>query len=336
MRTVWTRSLLAVVVTAVWVAALWGCSSSSGSGAGPTGDSGAGGDARATDGAATDASTHDTGAVEESGHEASAGETGASDGGTGSGEAAAADGAVVLDGGWVLVWSDEFDSGTAPDPSKWIDTSLNTTSSGPGWGVEYDEPAASTVSSGNLVITATQGADGGITSGAIDSKGKFQQTYGRFEARMKAPPGAGVWPAFWLMGDTNGEGWPTCGEIDIVEIVGSAPKNAYGTVHSGNTTDPSQNTSTGGSYTSTGPDLSADFHVYAVEWSASSVAFYVDDNLYETVTPQTMTSGELWAFDHDFYILFDLALGGSWAGPPNAATFPATMLVDYVRVYQKP
>jgi beta-glucanase (GH16 family) len=337
MRTVRTSLLLALLVTAAWTVAaatLWSCSSGSAGGAGGSG--GAGGDASTTDGAeAADVATHDGATAEAGGQEASSGDAGATDAGAGSGEAATGDGSVVIDGGWLLVWSDEFDSGAAPDPTKWIDTSLNTTASGPGWGVEYDAPPATTISGGNLVITATQGVDGGITSGAIDSKGKFQQTYGRFEARMKAPPGAGVWPAFWLMGDTNGQGWPTCGEIDIVEIVGSAPKNAYGTVHSGNTSDPSQNTATGSNYTSPGADMSADFHVYAVEWSASSIAFYVDDDLYETVTPSTMTSGELWAFDHDFYILFDLALGGSWAGAPNAATFPATMLVDYVRVYRK-
>jgi beta-glucanase (GH16 family) len=152
---------------------------------------------------------------------------------------------------------------------------------------------------------------------------------------MKAPPGAGVWPAFWLMGDTNGTSWPTCGEIDIVEIVGSAPMNAYGTVHSGNTSDAARNTSTGGVYTSPGADLSADFHVYAVEWSASELDFYVDSDLYETITPSTLTADQLWAFDHAFYVMFDLAIGGSWAGPPRASTFPAPMLVDCVRVYRK-
>jgi beta-glucanase (GH16 family) len=260
----------------------------------------------------------------------------ASPGEAGPGDAGATDGAAVGDGGWALVWSDEFDGdGGAPDPTKWTFTSLNNTTSGQGWGIEYDAPNAVAVGRGFLTITATKGADGGVVSGAIDSKGKFQQTYGRFEARVKAPPGAGVWPAFWLMGDTNGTTWPTCGEIDIVEIVGSAPKNAYATVHSGSQSNPAQNTSTGGVYTSPGPDLSADFHVYAVEWSTSKLDFYVDANLYETITPSTLTSGQLWAFDHSFYVMFDLAIGGSWAGPPNASTFPAPMMVDYVRVYQK-
>jgi beta-glucanase (GH16 family) len=249
----------------------------------------------------------------------------------------APDAAPVMDAsldGWTLTWSDEFNSGTAPDPASWTFTSIGTSTSGPGWGVEYDRPSAVTVENGALTITATQASDGGVVSGAIDTKGKFQQTYGRFEARMKAPPGAGVWPAFWLMGDTNGKGWPTCGEIDVVEIIGSDPKTSYATVHSGSTADATANTATGGKYTASA-NLSDDFHVYAVEWDATSMAFYIDDTLYETVTPQTMTGGELWAFDHEFYVLLDLAIGGSWAGPPNASTFPAKMLVDWVRVYEK-
>jgi beta-glucanase (GH16 family) len=315
------RDIIAGLVTTVLVAAAsWSCSSASGGGA-PLAEAGAN-DVSQVDSAEDDSTTPVEGGVQE----ASAGDAGHGDAG---------DGAVTLDGGWVLVWSDEFDAGAAPDPASWTSTSLDTSTSGPGWGIEYDDPGAVTVTGGNLVITATQGADGGVTSGAIDSKGKFQQTYGRFEARMKAPPGAGVWPAFWLMGDTNGSGWPTCGEIDIVEIVGSAPKNAYATVHSGNTSNSAQNTSTGGVYTSPGADLSADFHVYAVEWSASQMDFTIDGNLYESITPGSLTSGQLWAFDHDFYVMFDLALGGSWAGPPSASTFPATMLVDYVRVYRK-
>jgi beta-glucanase (GH16 family) len=309
-------------------ALLWACSSDSSNT--QTSDSGA------DDGATVDATSGDSSPAEGGTAEVGSADAGAHDGGDGG--SAANDGATSADGGdggWVLAWADEFNGTGAPDSSSWTFTSIGTSTSGPGWGIEYDDPSAVDVGGGYLTITATQGADGGVTSGAIDTKGKFQQTYGRFEARMKAPPGAGVWPAFWLMGDTNGTSWPTCGEIDIVEVVGSAPKNAYGTVHSGNTSDPSQNTATGGVYTSTGADLSADFHLYAVEWSTSAIDFYVDGTLYETITPSMLTSGQLWAFDHAFYVIFDLAIGGSWAGAPNAATFPAAMQVDYVRVYKK-
>jgi beta-glucanase (GH16 family) len=329
------RSALAhwgvLVVTAALAAFACACSSGSSGGGGATPDDAGVGEAAVRDGGAGPA---DAAAPDSTAHDGAASDGGPGDAGIT--DAHTVGDAAVGDGGWALVWSDEFDQDAgAPDPSKWTFTSLNTTTSGPGWGVEYDEPAAVQVSGGLLTITATQAADGGVVSGAMDSKGKFQQAYGRFEARMKAPPGAGVWPAFWLMGDTNGTSWPTCGEIDIVEIVGSAPKNAYGTVHSGNTSDPAQNTSTGGVYTSPSADLSADFHVYAVEWSASELDFYVDSDLYETITSSTLTAGQLWAFDHAFYVMFDLAIGGSWAGPPSASTFPAPMLVDYVRVYSK-
>jgi beta-glucanase (GH16 family) len=329
------RTIGLLAAAQVLVACACGCSDGgSSSETASTADAG-GGDSPLSDDAAQSA-----GDATADGHANDAAASGSGPGDAGPGDSGAADGAAIDaggDGGWMLVWSDEFDGeGGAPDTAKWTFTSLNTTTSGPGWGVEYDEPGAVAVGGGVLTISATRGADGGVVSGAIDSKGKFQQAYGRFEARMKAPPGAGVWPAFWLMGDTNGKSWPTCGEIDIVEIVGSAPKNAYATVHSGSTSNAAQNTSTGGVYTSSGPDQSAAFHVYAVEWSTSRLDFYVDTNLYESITPSTLTSGQLWAFDHPFYVMFDLAIGGSWAGPPSASTFPAPMVVDYVRVYQKP
>jgi hypothetical protein len=288
----------ALVVTAALAAFTCACSSGSSGGGGATPNDAGACEAAVGDGGAGPA---DAAIPDSTAHDGAASDGGPGDAGIGD--------AAVGDGGWALVWNDEFDEDAgAPDPSKWTFTSLNTTTSGPGWGVEYDAPAAVQVSGGLLTITAIQGADGGVVSGAFDSKGKFQQAYGRFEARMKAPPGAGVWPAFWLMGDTNGMSWPTCGEIDIVEIVGSAPKNAYGTVHSGNTSDPAQNTSTGGVYTSPGADLSADFHVYAVEWSASELDFYVDSDLYQTITPSTLTAGQLWAFDHAFYVMRSEAL----------------------------
>ena len=239
------------------------------------------------------------------------------------------------DGGWVLTFSDEFNqSSSTPDSSKWGYTSLGTSTSGPGWALEYDTPSADVVQNGNLVITATQAADGGIFSGAIVTKGKFQQTYGHWEASIKVPSGAGTWPAFWLMGDTNGQGWPTCGEIDIVEVVSPTPATAYGTIHSGNVSDATQNTATGGTYVLPSGNLSDGYHLYALDWAKDSIVFSVDGHVYETITPSTVTSGGLWPFDHDFYVIFDLAIGGGWAGPPNASTFPASMYVDYVRVYK--
>jgi beta-glucanase (GH16 family) len=258
----------------------------------------------------------------------------AADGGPTGDAGAGAD--AALDGGWALTWSDEFNGadGSVPDPTYWTYTSLNGTTSGQGWGIESDTPSAVTIGGGNLVFTATQASDGTVSSGAIDTKGKFQQAYGRFEARIKVAEGAGAWSAFWLMGDTNGQSWPTCGEIDIVEVVASSAKDAYGTIHSGNTSNASQNTSTGGVYMNPTADMGDDFHVYAVEWSPNLIHFYVDGMLYQTDTPQSVTAGQLWPVDHPFYVILNLEVGGSWAGAPNASSFPMTMLVDYVRVYQ--
>jgi beta-glucanase (GH16 family) len=241
------------------------------------------------------------------------------------------------DNGWVLTWSDEFNepNGSVPDPTKWTYTSISGAVSGPGWGVENDTPSAVTIENGNLVFTATQDEDAGgkVYSGAIDSMGKFEQTYGRFEARIKVATGAGAWSAFWMLGD-NGTPWPTCGEIDVVEVVQSSPHDAYGTLHSGNTSNATENTSTGASYMVPSGNMSDDYHLYAVEWAPDAIKFYVDDNLYATQTNDNLTAGEVWAFNHPFYVIVNLEVGGSWAGAPNASSFPMTMLVDYVRVYK--
>jgi beta-glucanase (GH16 family) len=243
--------------------------------------------------------------------------------------------AAAPDPGWQLTWSDEFNEpdGSTPNPTWWNYTSISGATSGAGWGIENDTPSAVTISNGNLVFTATQDSGGTVYSGAIDTQGKFEQTYGRFEARIKVAEGAGAWSAFWMLGD-NGTDWPTCGEIDVVEVVASSPKSAYGTLHSGNTANATENTSTSATYTIASGDMGDDYHLYAVEWAPDSVKFFVDDTLYETDTNENLTSGELWAFDHNFYVILNLEVGGSWAGPPNATSFPMTMLVDYVRVYQ--
>ena len=314
------QAFVGILCAASLGAGAWACSSSSSSSSSSSaGDGGPSEDASPPIEASSDAPPV-------------TGEAGPADSGKTDGPAATDAGG---DGGWVLTFSDEFnESSSTPDPSKWVYWSIDESSPGPGWGLEYDTPSADVVQNGNLVITATQASDGGIVSGSIATKGKFQQTYGHWEASIKVPSGAGTWPAFWLMGDTNGQGWPTCGEIDIVEVVSPTPATAYGTIHSGNVSNAGQNTATGGSYKLASGNLSDGYHLYALDWSKNSIAFSVDGNVYETITPSTVTSGEVWAFDHGFYIIFDLAIGGSWPGPPNASTFPASMYVDYVRVYQ--
>ncbi|MGB8535859.1 MAG: glycoside hydrolase family 16 protein [Acidobacteriaceae bacterium] len=243
---------------------------------------------------------------------------------------------------WKLVWKDEFDGpdGSMPDPGKW-----SIVRQGSGFGnqeLEYytDLPANSHIEGGMLVITARKenfkGADGIVrdyTSARLETAGRFQQKYGRFEARIKLPKGQGIWPAFWLLGDDfSAAGWPACGEIDIMENVGFEPGKIHGTLHG-----PGYSGSNALTAAYTLPDheaMSDGFHLFAVEWEPETIRFYVDDDLFETQTADSVPGSKRWAFDHPFYILLNLAVGGAWPGNPDAATpFPATMLVDYVRVY---
>jgi len=241
---------------------------------------------------------------------------------------------------WTLVWRDEFDgpNGSMPDPNKW-----SIVRDGSGFGnqeLEYytDRPRNLHIENGHLAITAIRenytGPDGisrEYTSGKLQTAGHFEQKYGRFEARIKVPKGQGIWPAFWMLGGPPA-GWPACGEIDIMENVGFEPSKIHGTLHgpgySGN------NPLTGAYTLPNSARISDDFHVFAVEWSPDAIRFYVDDHLYETQTVDSIPSSKRWAFDHPFFILLNVAVGGAWPGNPDSATpFPATMLVDYVRVY---
>jgi beta-glucanase (GH16 family) len=243
--------------------------------------------------------------------------------------------------GWSLTWSDEFNSanGSAPDAGKW-----SQETGGNGWGnheLEYytARPQNSSIQDGNLIITAAKetytGSDGvskDYTSARLKTASHFSQKYGRFESRIKIPTGKGVWPAFWMLGDNiDSVGWPECGEIDIMENIGSEPAKNHGSMHG-----PGYN---GGAaltaiYTLPSGNLSDDFHVFAMEWEPSAVRFYVDDHLYSTHTPNDVPQGGKWVFDHPFFILLNVAVGGDFPGNPDATTtFPAVMKVDYVRVY---
>ncbi len=246
--------------------------------------------------------------------------------------------------GWTLTWSDEFSGpdGSPADPSKWV---LET--GGNGWGnqeLEYytARPENSFQQDGNLVIkvlaekfTGTDGVSRDYTSARLKTAGKFSQAYGRFEARIKIPKGQGIWPAFWLLGDHIGKmGWPDCGEIDIMENIGKEPALVHGTIHG-----PGYSGGGGPSAPFALLDnarFADDFHVYAVEWEPKAIRFYVDDHLYSTRTPNDIPKDAKWVFDHPFFILLNVAVGGSWPGSPDAATqLPQTMLVDYVRVYKR-
>jgi len=235
-----------------------------------------------------------------------------------------------------LTFQDEFDTDGTPDPSKW-DFNIGTGENG--WGNEElqyytDRPENVTVSNGYLIITADRESFQGsaYTSARLITKGLFEQQYGRFEARMRLPYGKGMWPAFWMLGaDIDSNPWPGCGEIDIMESAGAFPTFTSSAVHG-----PGYN---GGlaifkSYELEKERVDTEFHVYGAEWGPGYINFYVDDVLYNQVTPEDVT-GE-WVFDNGpFFMILNLAVGGTFDGPPNEQTvFPQIMLVDYVRAYK--
>ena len=235
-----------------------------------------------------------------------------------------------------LVWSDEFD-GTALDDSKWT---IETGSSFGTQQLDFDTARADniSVSGGNLVFTARKESYNGdpYTSGRMKTDGKFSRVCGRFEARLKMPKGIGMWPAFWLLGsDENTVPWPGCGEIDVMENRGSEPSTIHGSLHG-------PGYSGGGAFTESytlpnGGVFSDDFHIFAVEWDAGELRWYVDDTLYQTRTSDTLARSKTWVFDDKaFFMILDLAIGGVYGPAPDATTvFPQTMLVDYVRVYAR-
>jgi beta-glucanase (GH16 family) len=243
---------------------------------------------------------------------------------------------MVMPPGRTLIWHDEFDgnAGDPPDPSKW-----NFDVGGSGWGnaqLEYDTARPENVSldgQGHLSITARAEAYMGrsYTSGRIETGSHFNHLYGRFEASMKVPRGQGMWPAFWLLGNTNGTGWPQCGENDIVETRGQDPNTVNGTVHGPGYSGAGGITS---KHNVAGNPLWDDFHTYVVEWFPNHVVFSVDGITYATISP-TSLNGNQWVFDHPFQIILDLAVGGNFVGSPDGTTpFPQSLLVDYVRVYE--
>jgi beta-glucanase (GH16 family) len=253
-----------------------------------------------------------------------------------------ADAAATVDAvlaGWKLTWSDEFDGpqGAPPDKTKWTPQIGVSGSNGE---LEYYTGRASNLAldgSGHLLITGLREAYMGsnYTSARIDTAGKFAQMYGRFESRMKLPVGQGLWPAFWMLGSNIGQvGWPTCGEIDIMENIGRAPTQNNGAIHGLGYTGANITKE----YILPG-GYSSDFHVFAAEVEQNVVRLYVDDNLYMTETSANLAGlggGLMWAFNQPFYMILNVAIGGGYPGNPNNTTpFPQSLTVDYVRVYSR-
>ena len=236
--------------------------------------------------------------------------------------------------GWTLVFADEFETPGSLDPAKW------------GYDLGYianDEKQYYTSRSenvraegGSLVIEGRretyQGY--GYTSASINTRGRFEFLYGRVEVRAKLPTGNGTWPAIWMLGTNIGQvGWPTCGEIDIMENVGFDPLRIHASVHSA-----AYNHRIGTQKTAsvTIPNPSQDFHVYAMEWYADHIDVFVDGQKYFTFRNEG-TGSRTWPFDKPQYLLLNLAIGGSWGGQQgiDETQFPKRYLIDYVRVYQQ-
>ncbi len=230
---------------------------------------------------------------------------------------------------WNLVWQDEFTNGISPD---WVFEIGNGNS---GWGnneLQYYRRENATVENGNLVITAKRESIGGFnyTSTRMKTQGKKSWKYGKIEARISMPSFIGSWPAFWMLGDNiSSIGWPACGEIDIMEHI-NVERQTHGTIHW------QDHNNTYANYSGSTPVSSVtDFHVYTIEWDTSAIKWFVDGNLYHEASIANGVNGTS-EFHNNFFILLNMAIGGNWPGfTVDNSAFPARMLVDYVRVYQK-
>lgn len=242
-----------------------------------------------------------------------------------------------------LAFADEFDgpAGTPPDPARW-NHEVNGDGGGNGELQYYTDSTdnAALDGQGNLVITARKENPANLqcwygtcdyTSARLNSAGKFTRAYGHIEARIKVPRGNGIWPAFWMLGDNFADaGWPGCGEIDIMENIGREPGMVHGSLHGPGYSGGNPIT---GTYTLPDGGVFADgFHTFAVDWAPDQISWSVDGTIYQTHTPAD-TNGNPWVFDHPFFLILNVAVGGSWPGPPDGSTqFPQQMTVDYVRV----
>ncbi|MCP4425068.1 MAG: glycoside hydrolase family 16 protein [Chloroflexi bacterium] len=235
--------------------------------------------------------------------------------------------------GWNLVWQDEFDG----DEVNRDDWAFDLGRGAGGWGNHElqwytDRPENVRLEDGILIIEAREEEfiRSDYTSGRMKTEGLQAWQFGRVEARIQIPTGQGIWPAFWMLG-TEGGNWPNIGEIDIMENIGREPNKVHGTVH-GPGYSGANGVGTG--HTLTAEPFADDFHIFAVEWEPDAIRWYVDDNHYNTITPDDVPGD--WVYDdHPFFLILNVAVGGDWPGSPNeTTTFPQQMLVDYIRVYQ--
>ena len=234
--------------------------------------------------------------------------------------------------GYENLWSDEF-SGSEINAGSWTHEL-----GGHGWGNnELQTYTADQINSyiqdGNLVIQALSDSQGkAYTSARMITKDKVEFTHGRIDVRAKLPTGQGIWPAIWMLGANIDEvSWPACGEIDIMELVGHEPDEVHGTAHWGVRGSPS--TFNGSSLVDEN-GFQDTYHVWTLMWEENSIKWYVDEQLLHSISSSQVT-GTNYPFNSDFFILFNIAVGGNWPGSPDATTaFPQTMEIDYIRVFQ--
>jgi beta-glucanase (GH16 family) len=240
-----------------------------------------------------------------------------------------------------LVWSDEFDgpAGSPPDPATWTHELGDGSAHGiPGWGngelqAYTDDPAnAALDGEGSLVLTARRSSDG-FTSARLRTKGRLELLYGRIEARLRVPRGAGTWPAFWALGaGIDVVPWPACGEIDVMEHAGREPRRVYGTIHGPGYSGPGCY----GRFLDLDADLADDFHVFAVDWAPRRLVWSCDGIPYHEAAPEDVAPAD-WVFQRPFFLLLNLAVGGTFGGPVDPAPgWAPSLLVDDVRAYQLP
>lgn len=252
---------------------------------------------------------------------------------------------------WKLVWADEFDKPGLPDPAKWTyEEGFIRNREAQFYTCGRAENAR--VENGVLVIEARRekflnpnyrpGAQSDwkrasefadYTSASLTTRGIAAWRYGRIEVRAKLPGGRGMWPAIWMLGADRSAGWPACGEIDIMEFVGYEPETIHGTVHTAKYNHVKK-TQKGARLQVKAPDK--DFHVYAIEWSAERIDFFVDGKKYFTFANEHSGS-DAWPFDKPHYLILNTAVGGSWGGAKgiDSSIFPTRFYIDYVRVYEK-
>lgn len=238
---------------------------------------------------------------------------------------------------WKLVWSDEFNYSGLPDSTKW-----SFEVGGQGWGnneLQYYNDADTNnavVKNGYLDITARKETKekNQYTSARLITKGKALFKYGKIEVRAKLPQGVGTWPAIWMLGDNISEaGWPDCGEIDIMEHVGFKRDSVFGSLHTKSFNHVIGTQITKGVFIK---NPYSEFHIFSIEWSSEKISFFLDNKQYLEF-PNRYSTEDKWPFDKPFFLILNLAIGGNWGGQHGVDTtiFPATMQVDYVRVYQK-